>query len=210
VSDRSHGDLRGDLAAAEARRRSLVDLPWHTLAQVHGARVVIEDGSEKEGPEEADAVVTVLSGRAIAVLGADCPLVGFASPEGVLGAAHAGWRGLVAGVLEETVEVMRSLGATRLVAILGPCIHPECYPFGVTDLDAVAARLGPAVRAETATGLPALDLPAGVGQVLAKVGVEEVREIGPCTACDPRFFSYRARGDEGRHALVLWREDRDR
>ena len=91
-------------------------------------------------------------GCALAVLTADCAPVALASPEGVFGVAHAGWRGLVAGVLERTVDAMRALGATEIGAVLGPCIRAECYEFGPADLDRVAARLGDGVRATTAVG----------------------------------------------------------
>ena len=206
VSDRHGGDLRQAAPDAPGRRRSLVDLPWTTVRQVHGDRVVVVDHGPLAPGEEADALVTSLPGRAIAVLGADCALVGLASPEGILGVAHAGWRGLRAGVLEAAAGAMRSLGASRLTAVLGPCIHAECYEFGPTDLDVVAGRLGPGVRATTASGAPALDLPAGVRAALALADVDGVDDVGGCTACSARWFSHRARRDEGRHALVVWRD----
>ena len=204
VTDRSHGDLRAGLGPlALERRRAVVDLPWTTPRQVHGAGVlVLEEGSDGSA---ADAVVTAEAGRAIAVLGADCALVGLASTEGVLGVAHAGWRGLLAGVLGATVAAMHRLGAGSITAVLGPCIHRECYAFGTDDLDAVAARLGPRVRARTMAGAPALDLPSGVAVALARAGVGPPEPLAGCTACDGRFFSHRARAEEGRHALVLYR-----
>lgn len=212
VSDRSHGDLRAALGEpALGRRRALVDLPWTTPRQVHGSGVVVLDGSgdgaTRSGPPaEADAVVTTAPGQAIAVLGADCALVGLASKEGVIGVAHAGWRGLVAGVLEATVAAMRQLGAGDITAVLGPCIHAECYAFGSADLEVVTARLGPSVRARTAGGDLALDVPAGVAVALGRVDVAPPVPLAGCTACDGRFYSHRARGEVGRHALVLYRE----
>lgn len=204
VSDRDDGDMRAGAAGAQARRRALVDLPWTTPRQVHGAEVAIAGAG---APDEvvADAVVTSEPGRAIAVLGADCALVGLASPEGVLAVAHAGWRGLAEGVLEATVAAMRRLGATDVSAVLGPCVHPECYAFGEEDLAVVEARLGKSVRSVTATGAPALDLPAGVRVALSAAGVARLTRLGGCTACSGRFFSHRARGEAARHALVAWR-----
>jgi len=139
------------------------------------------------------------------VLSADCAPVALASREGVVGVAHAGWRGLLGGVLERAVAAMRALGAGEIEAVLGPCIRPPCYEFGADDLDRVAARLGDGVRGRTASGAPALDLPAGVGAALERAGVDDLRDVGLCTACTPGYFSHRARGDRGRQALALWR-----
>ena len=79
---------------------------------------------------------------ALAILTADCASVALGSAEGVFGAVHAGWRGLLAGVVEATVAAMRARGAGDVVGALGPCIHPECYEFSDADLDAVAAAYG--------------------------------------------------------------------
>jgi YfiH family protein len=196
--------MRGAVGAFAARRRALVDLPWIAPRQVHGNGVAVV-GPGCSGELVADGLVTLEAGHAIAVLGADCALVGLASPEGVLAVAHAGWRGLLAGVLEATVATMRRLGASEVAAVLGPCIHPECYAFGDEDLSLVEARLGPSVRAETADGAPAFDLPAGVEAALANVGVAPPSRLGGCTACDERYYSHRARRDQARQALVAWR-----
>jgi copper oxidase (laccase) domain-containing protein len=101
---------------------------------------------------------------------------------------------------------MRGLGAGTVEAALGPCIHPECYAFGPGELDRVAARLGDGVRARTATGELALDLPAAVEAALASVGVPLDRAPSACTACapGPRSYSHRARAERERQALVLW------
>ena len=80
--------------------------------------------------------------------------------------AHAGWRGLMAGVIPRTVDRMRALGAGEITAALGPCIHAECYEFSPDDLDTVAARLGDGVRSLTRGGAPALDVPAAVRAAL--------------------------------------------
>ena len=215
---RADGDL-GSLAergpsgpgpALEARRREIVDRPWSWLRQVHGARVVDVQAPGDHAGAEADAAVSGAAGVALAVLSADCAPIAFASPEGIIGVAHAGWRGVTGGVVAATVEMMRAKCATRIEASLGPCIHPACYEFSPSDLDDVAARLGDGVRAVTADGRPALDLPAAVRAAAAAAGAEVVAEETGCTACDldgagaPRWFSHRARGDEGRQAVVVW------
>ena len=197
--------VRSVAADVEGRRRRVVDLEWTWLRQVHGNTVVRIDAADGGAGAPADGAVTTVPGAALAVLAADCAPVALASAEGVVGVAHAGWRGLVVGVLERTVEAMRDLGATTIAAALGPCIHPECYEFGDADLDRVAGRLGDDVRSTTATGRPALDLPTGVRAALANAGVSDLHVIDVCTACSPDLFSWRARRDTGRQAVVVWR-----
>jgi len=175
------------------------------LRQVHGRRVLRVGAPGERDGEAADGAVA--SGRDIrlAVLTADCAPVALASPEGCFAVAHAGWRGLVAGVLEAAIEAMRAEGAGQIEAVLGPCIHAECYEFGPSDLDAVVAGVGSAVRARDRHGRPALDLVAGVHAVLERAGVDVVGESDECTACSGHFWSWRARRDTARQAMVAWR-----
>ncbi|MDQ6724682.1 MAG: polyphenol oxidase family protein [Actinomycetota bacterium] len=189
-----------------ARRRAVVDLPWTWLRQVHGDRVVRVDSPGAGSATRADAAVTSQPGVALAVFGADCAPVALASPEGIIGVAHAGWRGVTAGVIEATVAAMHAMGASEVEAVVGPCIHPGCYEFGTDDLDAVAARLGDGVRATTADGRPALDLPAACRAALTNAGVhdDKVHDVGVCTSCSPDHFSWRARSDQQRQAMVVW------
>jgi len=152
----------------------------------------------------ADALVSNAPTVAVAVLTADCAPVALGSREGVFAAVHAGWRGLVSGVVEQAVAAMGSLGATQVVGAIGPCIHPECYEFSEPDLDQVASRYGEAVRGRTSSGRPALDLPVAVSAALAGAGVRQVPGVTACTACAGGYFSHRARHDRGRQALVVW------
>jgi hypothetical protein len=200
------GDLSVHLPAAlvAPTRARVLDLPWTWLDQVHGAEVVeVEYPGDRAGAA-ADAAVTTCSGVALAIHTADCAPVALIAREGVVGAVHAGWRSIGAGLIEATVERMRSLGAGELRAVVGPCIRSECYEFGADDLAPLAARYGPAVRAETRQGRAALDVPAAVLAALRAAGVEAVAESPVCTACDDRFFSHRARQDTGRQALLVW------
>ena len=212
-TSRADGDLGhgGDYVHAvrsdvETRRRAVVDLPLTWLRQVHGDRVVAVSEPGGACGERADAAITDQPGCALAILTADCAPVALVAPEGVIAAVHAGWRGLTAGVLERTVEAMRARGASDIRAQLGPCIHSECYEFGAADLDRVAQRLGDGVRATTPLGAPALDVPAAVRAALERTGVDEVDDVGVCTACSPAHFSHRARRELARQALVVWRD----
>ncbi len=163
---------------------------------------------------DADAAVTAEPGAVLAVHTADCAgvLLCAGTDDGaVIGAAHAGWRGLESGVLQATVAAMRELGAQQVGWELGPCISPDAYEFGADDLDRLVQRYGPTLRGATAGGAPALDLRAGVAAALAEAGATAVLEdplAVRCTASDPDCYSWRARSDQGRQAAVTWIEAR--
>jgi YfiH family protein len=209
ATEKTDGDFRIDgppheLADARAR---VVDRPWFWLRQVHGARVV--DAGEAPGAGvEADAAVTDRRDIALAVHTADCAPIAIVAPlEGRIAAVHAGWRGLVGGVIEAAAEELRSGGATELVGVVGPCIAPDRYEFGSDELDAVAARYGDGVRATTGSGAAALDLREGVVAALEASDVDVLAVSGRCTAASPELYSHRARGELGRQAFVVWIED---
>lgn len=200
--------LAADLATATAAR--IDEVAWAT--QVHGPGVAVIDRRRGAavGPivcrnlGEYDAVVSTSPGTALCVLTADCAPIALASPEGVHGAVHAGWRGLVAGVVAAAVDAMRQQGATEVTAALGPCIHAACYQFSPADLDVAESALGPAVRGTTADGRPALDLVAGVTAAVVGAGARLVGGLDVCTACGSGQYSHRARADVGRQALLVW------
>lgn len=211
-TDRFHGDLAVGLDAAvlEPRRAAVAPTPWTWLEQVHGAEVVVVERPGDRAGARADAAVTVTPGATLAVHTADCAgvlLVGSGGPDWVIGAAHAGWRGLELGVLQATVLAMRSLGAREITWRLGPCISAAAYEFGDDDLARLARRLGPSVVAATASGAPALDLRAAVAAALAQVDATpadpEPLQVR-CTATDPSCYSWRARADRGRQAALTW------
>lgn len=203
-TDRSHGDLAVDAIGVEHRRRAIVDAPWTWLRQVHGSDVVVVTRPAEHAGVAADAAVTTVAGAVLAVQTADCAPVALAAANGVIGVVHAGWRGLAAGVVERAVAAMRELGAVDIGAMIGPCIHADCYEFGAKDLDTVAAAVGEHVRAVTRSGSPALDLPAGVVAALQGCGVAEIDTVDICTACSPDHWSHRADGATERQAVVTW------
>lgn len=201
---RAEGDLGEHVPGVEARRRAVVDRPWSWLRQVHRAGVRVVERPGACAGDDGDAMVTAVAGAALSIKVADCAPVALLSPEGVIGAAHAGWPGLVAGVIPAAVDVMRRLGATEVAAALGPCIHPGCYEFGAADLDRVAAVLGDGVRSTTAWGTPALDVPGAVRVALARAGASLVHDEDVCTACSADHWSHRAGQDPQRQAMVVW------
>jgi copper oxidase (laccase) domain-containing protein len=168
---------------------------------------VVVDGPGTGRGREADAAVTACAGAALAVLTADCAPVALSSPDGVVGIVHAGWKGLMAGVVEAAVSAMRALGAGDVSAALGPCIHPHAYRFSANDLATVVSRFGAGVAARDDAGQPALDLPAAVGIALRRADAVLVADAATCTHCSPDHWSWRARADHGRQATVVWKPE---
>jgi YfiH family protein len=176
--------------------------PVVRLRQVHGADVAVVDRAGD--PPEADAVVTATPGLVLMVRVADCVPVLLADPAaGVVGAAHAGRPGLVAGVVPATVAAMRELGATELRAWVGPHVCGGCYEVP-ERMRAEVCAVVPEAAARTRWGTPAVDIGAGVVAELASSGVPAAR-VGACTVEDDDLFSYRRQGVEsGRLAGLVW------
>ena len=164
--------------------------------QVHSARVEVVEGPQEERPK-ADGMVTKVPGLALTILTADCQPVLFADRQaGVIGAAHAGWRGALDGVLEETVEQMEALGASRrnIVAVIGPSISQQAYEVGPEFLDDFMAD-DPDNHRFFANGEGdryLFDLPSFGLHRLRKAGVGHAEWTRHCTYSDAgRFYSYR-------------------
>jgi polyphenol oxidase len=175
---------------------------WVWLHQVHGADVAVVDAAPTQTPV-VDAVVTATPRLPLVVLTADCAPVAIATDDAVA-VVHAGWPGLLAGVLEAAVTRLRTVGRGPVRAVLGPCVHPARYEFGAADLDRMAAALGEGVRSRTKSGQPALDIPAAVRAALDRVGVDEVADCDVCTSASPDHFSHRRDGPTGRQGLVAF------
>lgn len=203
VTTRQFGDMASEAGKARIRRLVAGEPLW--LRQVHGTTVV--DAASKASRPQADAAVAREAGAACVVMAADCMPVLLADDAGsVVAAAHAGWRGLSAGVIEAAVREMR-VEAARLIAWLGPAIGPRVYEVGEEVRAAFLERDASAAAAFVATrpGHWRLDLYAVARQRLAKLGVERVYGGGLCTYSDPaRFYSYRRDGASGRMAALIW------
>ena len=182
--------------------------PPRWLQQVHGTGVVAEPGHDAP---EADASVTRMAGTVLAILTADCLPVVFAAKDGCeIAAAHAGWRGLAAGMLEATVAAMQ-VPPGETIAWLGPCAGSAAYEIGVEVLEAFVARDPCAAAAFVATrpGHWRIDLCALARMRLAAAGIAavDVHGGGLCTISDPaRFYSHRRDQRTGRMATLAWIE----
>lgn len=187
-------------------RRVLPQEPaW--LSQVHGVTVL--DAAALPAEPEADACISTTPGAVCVMMTADCLPVLFCDRAGsVVGAAHAGWRGLAAGVLERTVAAMRERGAVDLLAWLGPAIGPDRFEVGGEVREAFVTRQAEADAAFRAyPGRPGkylADIYQLARQRLAAVGVHDVSGGGLCTVADHRFYSYRRDRTTGRMASLIW------
>ena len=200
------GDDAGTVGANRRMLERALEFPstprW--LRQVHGIHVMVEPGEDEP---QGDAVVTRTPGTVLAILTADCLPVVFAASDGSeVAAAHAGWRGLSAGVLETTVATMQA-SPDAIRTWLGPAAGPDAYEvgeevFAAFDRDPRAAT----AFAPTRPGHWRVDLYALARQRLADAGVTRVHGGGLCTISDPRrFYSHRRDQRTGRMATLVWR-----
>ena len=202
-----------------ARMAAALDIEPHCLLsafQCHSPDVVVVEAPwPPQARPRADGLVTRTPGLAIGVTTADCGPVLLADPKArVIGAAHAGWRGALAGIVEATVTAMERLGAARgqIRGALGPMIRQENYEVG-PDLiarfaveDAASDRF---FRPAPRSGHALFDLAGYIGAQLARAGIKEVEDVGLCTYADAaQFFSFRrsthrAEADYGRHVNAI-------
>jgi YfiH family protein len=198
-------------AALEVEPRRLL-----TAYQTHSPKVVVAEAPwTTEDRPQADAIVTRMRALAIGVTTADCGPILFVDPRaGVIGAAHAGWRGALTGVIETTIAAMERLGAAQnqIRAAIGPMIRQSNYEVG-PDLVAQFRAEDPAASRFFAPGKrdghAMFDLAGYIAARLKRAGISEVEDVGLCTYADPeRFFSYRrtthrAEADYGRHVNAI-------
>lgn len=210
----------GDVAATVQQNRARLQqvLPGRPawIAQVHGI-AVIDAAIVGEGKpvQTGDASIATRPGVVCAVMTADCLPVLFADVDGkVVGAAHAGWRGLAAGVLAETIKAMRAAGAGEITAWMGPAIGPEQFEVGTDVLDSFVsgAAAGEVAQVRAAfkpyPGRPdkyLADIFSLARLFMARDGVSRVSGGTYCTATEKeRFFSYRRDHVTGRLASLIW------
>jgi YfiH family protein len=187
-----------------------------TAYQIHSADVIV---AEKPWPADsrprADGIVTRVPNLAIGISTADCGPVLMADPHArVIGAAHAGWRGALTGILEAAIETMERLGAqrSRIVAALGPTIGQQNYEVGADLLQRFTAAAGDNVRffaASPRAGRAQFDLPGYIIDRLRRAGVSQTENVALCTYADAdHFYSYRrtthrSEPDYGRHISAI-------
>lgn len=197
------GQGSSDLAEAVAINRARVAQAMSVdpealmgVHQIHSPDVVtLHDSTPARS--RADALVTATPGLALSILTADCQPVLFSDPQnGVIGAAHAGWKGALAGVLENTVTAMEQLGAERaqITAVIGPSISQTAYEVGPEFHESFVAQNPDHSRffASGTNGRYQFDLPAFGLETLRRTGIKQASWTRHCTYSDPdRFYSYR-------------------
>ncbi len=207
-TDADDGDFRvlDPTPGLDDRRRAITGEvgPWSWLRQIHGSELYRVEAPGEHAGADGDGLLTTTTGCPIAVMTADCAPVILVA-EGGVAAVHAGWRGLVAGIIERAGSELVAAAGQPVTALLGPCISPAAYRFGADDLATVVERYGPAVAGTTSDGEPALDMAAGVAAACRAAGWPPP----PASSCtsDPRWFSHRTRTDRARQCAVAWIED---
>lgn len=188
--------------------RTLLPAEPAWLSQVHGVKVL--NAADVENAPEADATIATQPGVVCVIQTADCLPVLFCDAFGrVVGAAHAGWRGLAGGILENTVSCMRAAGADEILAWMGPAIGPQCFEVGQDVFDAFAGREANMAAAfkpmHEQSGKYLADLYMLARMALRNAGVAKIYGGGLCTVSDKsRFYSYRRDKITGRMASLIW------
>jgi YfiH family protein len=210
AAGRSLDELTGAVADLAARTPA-VSIPHLSLGRLDAFFALVPGADDQPLRSVADAVVTDRPGLVLSVLTADCLPVMFADDRGrAVGVAHAGWRGLSAGVLERTVEAMRALlpAGAVLQAWMGPAIGPSAFEVGDEVLEAFVSQ-DPGAREAFAPGVRPgkwqADLYRLARRRLRAAGVARIDGGGFCTFTDSgRFWSYRRRAESGRMASLIW------
>jgi polyphenol oxidase len=216
VGSRDQGGLVAENRARMAAALAVEPHRLLTAYQIHSPDVVVAEAPwAAEARPRADAIVTRVAGLAIGVSTADCGPVLFADPHArVVGAAHAGWRGALTGVIEATVAAMERLGAARdrIRAALGPMIRQHNYEVGPDFIARFAAEDKASAQFFGATareGHALFDLAGYIAARLDRAGVRQIEDTALCTYAEPeRFFSFRrtthrAEPDYGRHINAI-------
>jgi hypothetical protein len=192
-SERSDGDLRHDPNARSSLAASIgIDEAWAEVTQVHADTVI--EATESGAVGEADALWTRQRGLPLAVFTADCLGVVLVS-EGAVGVAHAGWRGMAAGVVGKLRAAMSAAGHVPIRAAVGPGIGPCCFEVGPEVAEMFAAV------ATTSWGTDSVDLRAEASRQLPGL---EVWTANGCTFHDPGWFSHRLEGTTKRLGTIGW------
>ena len=215
-TEKSDGDFRvppeGKIAdqGLELRRQQITSHRWFWIRQQHRAEIATVGTSETEATGNIggawDACITSEAFTALSVTTADCLSIALWGTDRGIGVIHAGWRGLRLGIIEKTITAMKHSFGEVASAFIGPHICAGCYEFSPKDAQDFVKRWGSDVYLPSgASGR--LDLALIAKSSLREAGVNDVANVDSCTACESeRWFSYRARQEEERMAMVAWRE----
>lgn len=204
-SCRCDGDFHLELSPVvlEHRRQAFHPGRWTQLDEVHGTDVVTVNHPGDQHLVTADGMVSAAVGAVLAIWVGDCAPVAVVGSRGTIAAVHAGWRGLLHGIVEQAVVAVAAVDQP-VAMVLGPCIEPCCYEFG-EELAQFVDRWGDGARSSTSAGTTALDVPAVIAAIADRFDVPLVR-LGGCTGClSTTFFSHRRRAERQRQVMTVVR-----
>ena len=204
----------GDFSADQTRNRALKENQsklrngeWNWLSQEHGTEIIWLDDHERSLGDTGDAVGTSSSQKVLAITVADCLPLLLIEEGGILTLAHLGWRGIEQGLLEKTIQFIKTKSNEPISAVLGPCINSCCYEFGKDEMDNLVSKYGPKIVSETLAGALSLNIKECVREILRSRDVEIKHDDAFCTNCDPRHWSFRAEGTDKRQVMIAWKEE---
>ena len=184
------------------RRQQFFPGVWTQLDEVHGVDVKRVTQPGEFDFAVGDALTTDCADAVLSVWVGDCAAIAVVGDSGQFALVHAGWRGALGGVVERSLDMLRSMGASACTSFLLSAIGPCCYEFGSDDLRTLTNRYGAAVASTTSWGSASLLMPVVVAAALGEVGVA-VASMSECTRCAPdTFFSHR-NGHRGRQVMTV-------
>lgn len=206
-STRRDGDFHPLRSSISSNRRALTARTWTQLTEDHGVVVREVDEPGAHDGSSGDVLVTRTNGAVLGMWVGDCVPIVLLGREWVAG-VHAGWRGARDGVLDVAVDAMMQRVDPPATAVIGARIGACCYEFGTEDLHLMERSFGSHVRSTDRLGRASLDMGSLVVTALRRaVPTLRIIDVGWCTGCRADlFFSHRARVDEQRHVLAVWRE----
>jgi len=203
----------GDFSVDQTRNRSLkenqsklINGAWNWLSQVHGTEIIWLDENKRVSGIEGDALATS-SQKVISITVADCLPLLLIEESGILSLLHLGWRGIEQGLLEKSIQLIKTKSQEPMGAVMGPCINACCYEFGQNEMDVLVEKYGSKIVSETLTGALSLDMKECVRGILSTYDVEIKYDDPFCTNCDPRHWSFRSKGTEKRQVMIAWKEE---
>ena len=212
ISDSDDGDFsvaqQPENYLAENQRK-LYKGEWNWLTQEHGTEIVWLEDDERSLGIRGDALATISSQKVISITVADCLPLLLTEQSGILSLMHLGWRGIEGGLLEKTLQFIRSKSSESITAVLGPCIDTCCYEFGQNELRILVEKYGEKIVGRTNKGSIAFDMRACVKEILKSSNVEIKYEEDSCTKCDSRYWSFRADGTGKRQVMIAWKQEND-
>ena len=212
ISDSDDGDFsvaqQPENYLAENQRK-LYKGEWNWLTQEHGTEIVWLEDDERSLGITGDALATISSQKVIAITVADCLPLLLTEQSGILSLMHLGWRGIEEGLLEKTLQFIRTKSSEPITAVLGPCIDTCCYEFGQNELRILVEKYGEKIVGRTNKGSIAFDMRACVKEILKSSNVEIKYEEDSCTKCDSRYWSFRADGTGKRQVMIAWKQEND-